>query len=417
MNRLIFIFLVNLTGSLFAESTLTFPQALALAYQHNPQLRIAIDQANTAKGNFIQSGQYPNPLVLLAAENIGGSGVYSGFESAETTLSVTQPIALGNRLQASQQAACADYKAMLAAIRIQKMRIYTQVGLAYVDSLYAEQWYVVTRKLTELNQTVVKEINRRTTAGAGAELDLRLAEVQLGEAKIQQQRAKQEALFAWAKLERAVGMTLPQGRHLTDSGLSHKQVTWSALLKKLPNSPSLIEKQLKLSAQRKTITAVKKDVWPNLLVQVGARHFSDDGSNAAIVSTGAQMPVFDRNQGKIYSAEAQYSQVLHELRDLRLELNQNLYGFYLQFKQNYYEAHLVTTQLLPLARKAVKLAGEGYRMGRYNYLQLSQSLTSLYEEEKHYQQAHAQFHQALIQITGILGNDEIKRRQGVKIDK
>ena len=397
---------------------MTFPQALALAYQHNPQLRIAIDQAQAVKGNFIQSGQYPNPMVALAAENIGGSGSYSGFESAETTLSVTQPIALGNRLQAAQYAACANYQAMRAAIRIQKMKIYTQVGLAYVDSLYAEQWYLVTRKLTALNETVVKEIHRRTTAGAVSELDLRLAEVQLGEAEIQQQRAKREALFAWEKLSRTVGTDLPHNRHLTDSGLSHTLVQWPHLLKKLPNSPYFVEKKLKLGALRKTITAVKKDVWPNLLVQLGARHFSDDGSNAAIVSTVAQLPVFDRNQGKIYSAEAQYSQGLHELRDLRLELHQNLYGFYLQFAQNYYEARQVTTHLLPLARKAVELSGDGYRLGRYNYLQLSQSLTTLYEEEKHYQQAHGNYHRALIQIAGILGADNAKRpRQGVKVDE
>lgn len=393
---------------------MTFPQALALAYQHNPQLRIAIAQANTVRGTFIQSGQYPNPQIMLEAENIGGSGAYTGFESAETTLSVTQPIPLGNRLIAAQQAACADYQAMLAAIRIKKMQIYTQVGLAYVDSLYAVQWYEVTRKLTLLNEKIVKEIYRRTSAGAGAELDLRLAEVQLGEAEIQQQRAQRDALLAWAQLERTVGTTLQHNRHLTDIGLSHEHIKWPVVLKKMVNSPYLLEKKMKLGAARKTITAVKKEIWPNLLVQLGARHFSDDGSNAAIVSTAAQMPVFDRNQGKIYSAEAQYTQFLNELCDLRLELKQNLYGFYLEYAQNYYESRQVTAHLLPLARKAVKLANEGYSMGRYNYLQLSQSLNVLYEEEKHYQQAHAKYHRALIQITGILGiGAPPKKPQGV----
>ncbi|HHF7376190.1 TPA: TolC family protein, partial [Legionella bozemanae] len=68
-----------------------------------------------------------------------------------------------------------------------------------------------------------------------------------------------------------------------------------------------------------------------------------------------------------------------------------------------FEAQLVTKSLLPLARKSIKLAQDGYQMGRYTYVELSTSLNNLYEEERHYQQAHADFHKTLIQLTGLLG--------------
>lgn len=76
---------------------------------------------------------------------------------------------------------------------------------------------------------------------------------------------------------------------------------------------------------------------------------------------------------------------------------------FLQAQQSEYEAAQVTRSLLPLARKSIKLAQEGYQMGRYTYIELSLSLNTLYEEERHYQQAHADYHKALIQITGLLG--------------
>ncbi|WP_457589493.1 TolC family protein, partial [Legionella pneumophila] len=51
----------------------------------------------------------------------------------------------------------------------------------------------------------------------------------------------------------------------------------------------------------------------------------------------------------------------------------------------------------------IKLAQDGYQMGRYTYIELSTALNSLYEEERHYQQAHADYHKTLIQLTGLLG--------------
>lgn len=386
-----------------AATPLTFKQALGIAYRNNPELQAEIDKAQAMRGFFIQSGLYPNPQVTLTAENFGGSGSYSSYEAAETTASVTQPIPLGNRLQYLKKATYSDYLASLAQIQVQKAILYVAVGVAYVDALYAGQWHQVTQKLIRLNQDIVSAIERRVKAGAGAELDLRLAQVRLGEARIQENKAARDALFQRAKLARLLGDGLRVDGQLVDKGLPGVTLNWAVLLRKLPQSPQLVQLQQQLHAKRATITAVKKSVWPDLNIQLGGRHFSDDGSNAAVASAFAEVPVYNRNQGKIITAEAQYTQTAHELQGTRLDVRQNVYGAFLQAEQSHYEASLVTNSLLPLARKSIKLAQDGYQMGRYTYIELSTALNSLYEEERHYQQAHADYHKALIQLTGLLG--------------
>ncbi|HHF7393969.1 TPA: TolC family protein, partial [Legionella anisa] len=79
-------------NDVLAATPLTFKQALAIAYRNNPELQAEMDKAQAMRGAFIQSGLYPNPQLTLTGENFGGSGSYSGYESAETTASVTQPI-------------------------------------------------------------------------------------------------------------------------------------------------------------------------------------------------------------------------------------------------------------------------------------------------------------------------------------
>ncbi len=381
----------------------TFKQALEIAYRNNPELQAEIEKAHAMRGYFIQSGLYPNPQLTLTAENFGGSGSYSSYEAAETTASVTQPIPLGNRLAYLKKATYADYLASLAQIQVQKATLYIAVGVAYVDAFYAGQWHQVTKKLVRLNQDIVAAIERRVKAGAGAELDLRLAQIRLGEARIQENKAVRDELAQRAKLSRLLGDGLRIDRSLIDKGFPAVELKWDVLLKKLPQSPQLQQMQLQLQAKRAAITAVKKSVWPDLNIQLGGRHFSDDGSNAAVMSAYAQVPVFDRNQGKILTAEAQYTQTAHEYQGSQLDVRQNTYTIFLQAQQSEYEATQVTHSLLPLARKSIKLAQEGYQMGRYTYIELSISLNTLYEEERHYQQAHADYHKALIQLTGLLG--------------
>ncbi|KTD42299.1 HelC protein [Legionella parisiensis] len=386
-----------------AAAPFTFKEALEIAYRNNPDLQAEMDKAQAIRGYFIQSGLYPNPQLMLTAENFGGSGSYSSYEAAETTASITQPIPLGHRLSYLKKATYADYLAALAQIKVQKAVLYVSVGVAYVDALYAGQWHQVTKKLIRLNEEIVTAIERRVKAGVGTELDLRLAQGRLGEARIQEQKAMRDALSQRAKLARLLGDGLRIDRSLVDKGLPDVVLDLSLLLKKLPQSPQLMQMQLQLRAKRATITAVKKSVWPDLNIQLGGRHFSDDGSNAAVLSAFAQAPVFDRNQGKILTAEAQFTQTAHAYQGARLDVRQNVYNVFLQAQQSEYEANLVTESLLPLARKSIKLAEEGYQMGRYTYIELSLALNTLYEEERHYQQAHADYHKALIQLTGLLG--------------
>ncbi|MCE3046454.1 TolC family protein [Legionella sp. 16cNR16C] len=394
-----------------AASTLTFKQALAIACRNNPELQVEIDKAHAMRGYFIQSGLYPNPQLTLTAENFGGSGSYSSYEAAETTASITQPIPLGGRLSYLKQASYADYLASLAQIKVQQTVLYAAVGVAYVDALYANQWHQVTKKLIRLNQNIVDSIERRVKAGAGAELDLRLAQIRLGETVIQEKKAGRETLIQRAKLARLLGEQLRVDQTLVDKGLPGITLNWSDLKKKIPQSPQMIQVRLQLQAKRAGITATKKSVWPDLNVQLGGRHFSDDGSNAAVMSVFAEAPVYNRNQGKIVAAEAQYTQAAHQYKGTGLDLRQNVYNAFLLAEQNQYEADVVTRSLLPLARKSIKLAQEGYQMGRYSYTELSIALNSLYDEERHYQQAHAEYHKALIQLTGLLGLNPVKESQ------
>lgn len=385
-----------------AQAIVSFQSALKQTYQNNPELQAQIQQAEKVRGEFIQNGLWLNPSLILNAENIGSSGGYQAFETADTTVSLSQPIPLGGKRGWLQNVSLARYAQMRTAVLRKKAELYIEVGEAYVNAYYTRQWHAVTKKLVRLNEAIVKDIARRKKAGASAELDLRLAQVRLGEARIQQSRAYRDIKIKDAVMIRVIGNTALAIKKLYDHGLPHNDISWQLIDNQMNKSVFVQEKKAEISALRIAITSVKKNVWPTVQVQLGMRHFSLNHNNALVAGVASVMPVYDRNQGKLFSAEAAYSQAMQELRTIKLGLKQRLTSAFLDYRQNSEESEIVKKRLLPAARKASTLAIDGYQKGLYTYVELSNTMRILYDEERHYQQAHAKRDIAMIQITGLL---------------
>ncbi len=229
MHRTILIIIITIVATCqtaWSNSVITFEKALSIAYQNNPDLQAQIQRANASRGIFIQNSLLLNPSIMLEGENIGGSGAYKGFESAETTLSLTQPIPLGGKRHYLQKASLADYNAMISSIESKKSEIFIAVGNAYIDVLYAKKWHQVTKKLSKLNQKIVSDIKKRKHSGASAEVDLKLAEIQLAEAHIEQSRAKRNIQKSQAMLLRLLGNTTISVNKITDQGIPHNLLPW-----------------------------------------------------------------------------------------------------------------------------------------------------------------------------------------------
>ena len=83
------------------NGVITLRDALALALACNPQLSIFPYDLRAADGRILQAGLRPNPQLDIAVEEFGGRGERSGFDAAETTVQVGQPI--GERFEITQR--------------------------------------------------------------------------------------------------------------------------------------------------------------------------------------------------------------------------------------------------------------------------------------------------------------------------
>jgi len=385
-----------------AQAALSFSTAIARAYQNNPDLQAQILEAEVARGAMIQSGLFPNPIIALEAENIGGSGDFKAIESAETTLSIVQDFPLGHQLKAAQQAKYAGYMQKITAIERKKAELYIQVGIAYVDLRYAKENMSLIKQLFSIEQDIVAKITEQLPQGMHSELDLAFAKIELGKAQTNLIQAELYLKQQKMLLGRLIGQKHPVSETLMDKGLPHKMLSWKQIKNRLTKSVFLDEKRMASRSRKQEIIAAKRQVYPTLSLQLGGRHFADDNQNAFVVSAASGLPIFNKKQGEIKSAEAQYTQSLEALRAQDLDLNAQLYALYWEAVLSKQAADNIEQVVLPLAKEAAKLAAEGYEKGRYQYLELAKAYSTVINKKREYQNYHAQKDKAIIQIYGYL---------------
>ena len=72
------------------EPSLTLTDAVRRVEAANPRLKAGAAYVTAAVAERDQAGMLPNPELSLELENIAGSGAYTGADSAETTLAISQ---------------------------------------------------------------------------------------------------------------------------------------------------------------------------------------------------------------------------------------------------------------------------------------------------------------------------------------
>ncbi|HHU0079801.1 TPA: TolC family protein [Legionella pneumophila] len=403
-------FLLMCSLAAHSQDSLTLKQALSLAYKNNPTLQAQAAVVEQAKGQFIQSGLYPNPSLAVQGANIGTpSTLESGYTGTEKTILIEQPIPLGNRLYYQSQAAKMEFLAACLKLEATRSNLFIDIGNAYVDAFYAQYWTHASKRLVKLNELVVSSIKKRLEIGANSEVDLRLAEIALDEAIIVYDRARRNELKSKTILANLMVTPSLREATLNEKGLSHQLNTWPSIKGRLITS-NLIKAQMALvRAMDSRITATTKQIWPDLNLQLGYRHFELNDQKALVVSATAPIPVFNQNQGNVHTALAKRNEAIQDLHQLKLTLESTLYGTFLDASQSKEEVQKVTSRMLPNAKKAVELAREGFEQGRYSYLILNNAMLMLNREEKHYTKAHADYHKALIKIQGILMSEALQK--------
>jgi outer membrane protein, heavy metal efflux system len=351
-------------GEVVTSWTLASLESTALA--NNPSIRQASSSAHKAIGFRDQVGKKPNPIVGYNGTQLADRG------TDQHTVFVEQQVVLGDKLSRNQEVLNQEVQSQLWEVEAQRYRVLTDVRQRYYEALAAQRRLALTKEFHVIAQKGVDVAKARLEAKEGSTPEVLQAEIQLNQVEVQRRQAEAAFRGAWKQLMAVTGLpgTLPGALE----GALPSQVTVEDLQlvtsQTLAASPELRAAQARVSRARANIGRQEVQAIPNLTFMLGGG--VDRGTNSGMINTqvGLPLPIYNRNEGNISAAQAEFSRACEEVRRIELSIESRI----AQAGQDYESAAAAVEQYqqvtLPKAEEALALTEQAYSAGEFEFLQV-----------------------------------------------
>jgi cobalt-zinc-cadmium efflux system outer membrane protein len=354
-------------------NTLTLEEALDLAgvtagTRAEPQNPRAIGpRADTeaAAALVTQAGLRPNPEVSLEVENLGGTGAYSGFESTEATLSAGLPIELGGKRGARLDAARAE----LAVVQLREQLALADIALAvrqrYVAAVAAQARVDLAQNVLDRRRELARIATELVDAGREPPLRALTARAQMAEAVAELKSAQASALASRFALG---AMWSQEPASPPSDGFPSLEPPYELLADYSGLELSLASAE-RVAAER-AIGRERTSGIPDPTISAGVRHFEDSDDQAFVVGVSIPFPLRNRNQGNVAAAQAQARAAAAREAVATADYRQAVAEARADYFAAEAKADTLERESLPQAEEALRLAGIGYREGKFPLIEV-----------------------------------------------
>ena len=383
---------------------LTLQEAVARTLLHNPELEAFSLEVRAREARALQAGLYKNPSIMIDTQDVFGSGGFKDIQQSQSTLTLSQVIELGGKRAKREKEAL--YKKDLAFwdYETARINILTRVTQAYTEALAAQEQLKLAEQLVALSTKSHNAVKARVTAGKVSPIHEVKAGVALSKTRIQMQRAENQLKAAHRKLAAFWGSLAPRFKKVTGNLYRISPVpAFEALTERIQKNPDLARWAVEMAQRQAAIDLEEANAVPNLRVGAGARWFEETHDNTFILELSIPLQLFDRNQGAIAEARHRLAQAEARKRAVRLKLNAALADSYSRLLNAHQQVTAIKTQILPGARTAFDAVNEGYRFGKFDFLEVLDSQRTWFDARSQFLIALAEYHKAVADVERLTG--------------
>ncbi len=396
-----------------------------LAFANNPTLAQARHVVDAAIGRLIQAGRYPNPTLGYVASEVGNDG-----RAGQQGIVFAQEIVRGGKLLLSQAVASYARDQAEAQAAAQVWRLRNAVRLLYFEILAAQETKKLSDELVALAEQGVSIAQQREKAGEGTLTETLQAQIELDQVQILAASSKNNLRASWKRLAAVVGhpeMEPETLRGNLDAAREERDEA-QTLARVSGQSPEVQVAEAGIRRADAAVARARAEPIPNVTVEAGPQY--DFASNTTIASIGVSLPlpIWNRNEGNIFAAEAELRRSQREVDRVKLSLAERFAAAYARFRNaqqqvDRYGRRLPDdevkrilslvgeerqkelekyAQILPRAQIALALATEGWRRGEFGYLQVLTAQRTLAQASLGSVRAQAELRQNAVALDGYL---------------
>jgi cobalt-zinc-cadmium efflux system outer membrane protein len=386
------------------DGELTLRNALALALMHNPKLAATSWNVRIGEARRLQAGLLPNPEVEFEAEEVAGSGGRDGFDTAEMSIHLSQLIELGGKR--STRTRVAEIEGRLAGWdhEAERLAVLTDATLGFIDVLSAQAQLQLAQELASLSEKTLAAVIERVSAGKVSPLEKIKAEVELANNKIEQQKAESKLRSARKRLVSVWGSFTPRFSKAVGVMDRIEDVpAYEGIQALLAQNPNIARWAEEMEQRLAALALERARRVPDLTVGVGVQRFEETNDHALTFGISLPLPLFDRNQGGVLEARYRLAQAGHERKSAEIRTAVALAESYEALTAARTEVIGLKDQVVPAAVKAFDAANEGYRQGKFGYLEVLDAQRTLFEARSRLLDSQARYHRSVAIVESLIG--------------
>ncbi len=378
--------------------------ALAAALLGNPDLATFSWEMRAREARTLQAGRLPNPEMATEFEDFGGSGDRSGWQSAQTTLSLSQLVEIGGQRAKRRRVAALEQELAGWDYEARRLDVLTDVTKTFVKLLEIQERLALTEELARLAAQVRGTVAATVRAGAVSPVEEARAQVALSRATLERTQLAREFDAVRAALAASWGaQTVTFERVHGDLRAASPPPELATLLSSVPQNPDLARWATELEARKAALGVEEARRIPSPTVRFGGRHFADHDDSALVAELGLPLPLFDRNQGGILEAQRRLSKARIERVAVETGVRAQLAATYQALRAAYERAEALESGTIPEAQRVYGGAFDAYTKGRYRYLEVLDAQRTLFELRGEHLQALAAYHIAAAELERLTG--------------
>ncbi len=416
-----------------SEPILRLEDLEQMAAERNPTLAQAESAIRAAEGRRIRAGLFPNPAIGYFLEEFA---FRSPGETSEQGAFIEQTIPLGGKLSKARRVFAREKEQAATLAEAQRLRVTNSIRVLYLETLGAQRLVELRDDLAQLAREAVEITKELYNLGQADRPDQLEIEIEAERSEINFLRAQNEWHSSWRALAAMVGNPdLPPARLAGTVDQEMAVLNETQLLESLlTSSPEVAVARLGVERARAVLERARAERVPDLFFR-GGLGYNYERFETVVPSIGGQrkglegklevglvVPIFNRNQGGIASAEAELAIAERELDRLQLVLRARFASSFREYRNAQQMVERYRTQVVPKAREAYEMYLSSFRQMAASYPQVLIAQRTLFQVEVEYARALVGLRQLAVGLRGFLlegGLDPVGRRgegtEGLKL--
>lgn len=389
-------------------------QLIERGFSRRADLLAARQRLAIAQGRLVQAGLRPNPVLdgeYTSARVLGGQN------EGDLSIGASQLFETGGKRSRRIAVARLELARTQADMRAIERQFAADLRAAYARALAAARQLDTLEKLVAANDELVRVTTARLNEGDVAPLDLNLVRVETDRLRAQIVRTRADLEGELISLRTLAGFEVTEPLRIAPLpekpprfDLSLTEVTDMALRERADLQAARLGEELgtaRIQLARSqavpnfalsTKYSIRRDVFDDTPIGI-----LRDKDRLLTFGVSVDIPVFNRNQGEIASADEEKVQAQRQREFLEATIKRDVALAYRRYRGAAEVLVLYATQIIPTAEKNLQAVRAAYNAGEFSVFDVIAEQRRLIENQTGYNEALSDYYTSLAELERALG--------------